>query len=298
MTFPFTQTKFLSLGPKNRHQWIIRWLSEQYQHLLTNRMSPRGRDLMFTTYCRVLGWMNHPLPQAPEPHDDRAWRAFISDAVNAHRLATGIRPRDPDLLLEVDYGDRNTTGPFVPCFDYHLALDGFRSLFNVGSVFRICDSAGFRSVILGNIPDSSNPVVMKTSMGSAAWVPQSRTHDLAGTLLDMKSSGYTAIGLETVRSSTPYLDFDWPLRGIIVLGNEEYGLSSHVLGVCDAIVHIPMFGKKNSINVACAASVIALHVATALDKKGLRESGPGSENRQTYGFEESMFPGGKDIRHP
>nr|NJM04722.1 RNA methyltransferase [Desulfobacula sp.] len=39
-------------------------------------------------------------------------------------------------------------------------------------------------------------------------------------------------------------EFPWQDNTILVFGNEEYGISSHVLAVCDDFVHIPVFGKK------------------------------------------------------
>lgn len=51
---------------------------------------------------------------------------------------------------------------------------------------------------------------------------------------------------------------------MLALGNEEYGISTHVMAVCDETVHIPMFGRKNSLNVANGAAVLLFHIAPPL----------------------------------
>ena len=46
----------------------------------------------------------------------------------------------------------------------------------------------------------------------------------------------------------------------IVLGNERHGISPSIINACDETVHIPMWGRKNSLNVgtafACFASAV------------------------------------------
>jgi tRNA G18 (ribose-2'-O)-methylase SpoU len=82
--------------------------------------------------------------------------------------------------------------------------------------------------------------------------------------MSKKQEGYPVVGVETIRSSLPFSDFDWPASGIVVFGNEEYGISTPVRNVCDTFVHIPMFGHKNSLNVACAVSAIAFRITAEL----------------------------------
>ncbi len=262
--FPFTEKKFTALSEKGRHRWLITWLSQCYQSLLTGRVSRPAIEQFFTAYLTALTWMNAPPVPRPETIETRPWLTFISDAVHRHRKSLGILPKDYDLLPGLKHGDNRPKETARPPLDYHIALDGLRSLFNVGSVFRTCDGAGFGSVILGNIPGPEHPAVKKTAMGAGEWTAHTKTDDLAGTLLEMKDSGYPIIGIETVKGSISYDAYPWPDKGILVFGNEEYGMASHVMAVCDSFVHIPMYGKKNSINVACAVSVMAFHVTSIL----------------------------------
>jgi len=137
----------------------------------------------------------------------------------------------------------------------------------VGSIFRTCDAAGIQSLILGNTLGKEDPRVQKTAMGAHKWISQETTSDLAQTLLEKKSQGFQIIAVETAVGSVPCHEFAWPSKGVVVFGNEEYGISSHVMPMADHIVHIPMFGKKNSLNVANAAAVILFQIALSAGSK-------------------------------
>ena len=261
--FEFTKKKLISLCPETRNKHIIKWLSGFYQKLTTNHVNPASLDLFSRQYNEVLNWVGMKAFIKPESHTTRVWIESISDQIHFHRRAMGISLRDHDLFNNVQTDD-NPAPLQHPMLNCHLALDGIRSLFNVGSIFRTCDAAGFSSIILGNTLGKEHPAVKKTAMGAQEWVEQEKTQDLAQTLLEKKKQGFWIIGVDTIKGSLPFYDMAWQNKTILVFGNEEYGISSHVRRTCDTFVHIPMHGKKNSLNVANAAAVICFKVAQSL----------------------------------
>ena len=265
-TFGFTKKKLISLYPETRNKHIISWLSGFYQKLTTNRVNPDTLDLFTRQYNEILNWTGMKEFIRPESNTTRLWIESISDRIHFHRLATSIIVRDPDLLEKVQTNDVPLS-PRQPLFHCHLALDGLRSLFNVGSIFRTCEAAGFKSIILGSTPGKEHPGVKKTAMGAHKWVEQEKTNDLAGTLIEKKEKGFQIIGVETIQGACPFYDMPWKDKTILVFGNEEYGISSHVRKTCDSFVHIPMYGRKNSLNVANAVAVICFQVAGSLHRR-------------------------------
>ncbi|MDA3788183.1 MAG: RNA methyltransferase [Desulfobacula sp.] len=262
-TFGFTRKKLLLLCPETQNKHIIIWLSGFYQKLTTNRVNPASLDLFTRQYNVILFWTGMEPFIKPESNTTRLWIESISDRIHFHRSAIGTPVRDPDLLEPV----QTNAIPLSyrqPGFNCHLALDGLRSLFNVGSIFRTCDAAGFKSIILGNTPGKEHPGVKKTAMGTHQWVEQEKTKDLAQTLLEKKKKGFHIIGVETIKEARPFYDMPWEDNTILVFGNEEYGISSHVRKTCDSFVHIPMYGRKNSLNVANAVAVICFQVTGSL----------------------------------
>jgi 23S rRNA (guanosine2251-2'-O)-methyltransferase len=254
-TFGFTQKKFLSLPEKRKHHHIVLWLTAFYQKLVTNRIEPAAFDDFCSQYETILKWFNSPIPIRPS-QGRRQQIEYVSNAIQFSRLASGIILRDDKLLEPVSFQDRTSPALQFPDIEYQVALDGLRSAFNVGSIFRTCDAAGIKSVILGNTLGKEHPHVQKTSMGTHEWIIQEKTSNLGQTLLEKKARGFRIIGVETVLGAIPCHEYDWPKKAVVVFGNEEYGISSHVLQTMDDNVLIPMFGKKNSLNVANAVAAV------------------------------------------
>ena len=76
-------------------------------------------------------------------------------------------------------------------------------------------------------------------------------------LQDLKSDGYTLVGLEQTDTSIPLPEFDARSHAklCIVLGNEVTGIDDDVIPFIDVFVMIPQFGHKHSLNVSVAAGV-------------------------------------------
>ena len=96
----------------------------------------------------------------------------------------------------------------------------------------------------------------QTSLGTTDSVPWRRFDDVTSALADLRAKGIQIVGVETARGASPYHRFEYNFPVALVLGNEALGVSEAALRMCDAVVEIPVFGYKNSINVATAAAVV------------------------------------------
>ena len=79
-------------------------------------------------------------------------------------------------------------------------------------------------------------------------------------LLDLKRQGVFIVSAEVTTESVLYDEIVYPLPVCLVLGREYDGVSPEALAVSDAVVHLPMFGMANSINVSTTASVLLYHL--------------------------------------
>lgn len=80
---------------------------------------------------------------------------------------------------------------------------------------------------------------------------------------ELKSRGVVMLGLEQSDRSIDYRSFA-PEAGkeyCLVLGNEIDGVDASVLSLCDATLEIPMYGRKKSLNVTIAGSVLMFRFA-------------------------------------
>ena len=262
-TFNFTKKKYLSLSEQGRRNHLIRWLSAVYQRLQSSRVTREQFRQFYDQYTTVMAWSEGPSPPMPDTDETIQWLIFVSDAIHHLQAASGKTLRDYDLLDRVITGDRVAQPSIRPDMEYQVALDGLRSLFNIGSIYRTCETAGVRHAILGNCPGKENPKVRKTAMGSHERISEEKTCDLARTLNEKKTEGFRIIALETLSDAVPCHEYPWPAKAVLLVGNEEYGISPHVLHGADDAVHIPLFGKKNSLNVANALSIVLFQAVFA-----------------------------------
>jgi tRNA G18 (ribose-2'-O)-methylase SpoU len=89
-------------------------------------------------------------------------------------------------------------------------------------------------------------------------VPFVHQPNLAQALTEAKAQKYTLVGVEITNQSKAldeYLREEAPQPTILVLGAEQSGISKEVLEVLDGCVHIPMYGRNSSLNVATALAI-------------------------------------------
>ncbi|HSH02880.1 MAG TPA: TrmH family RNA methyltransferase [Anaerolineae bacterium] len=141
-----------------------------------------------------------------------------------------------------------------------LLLDNFRSMHNVGAALRTADGAGVTAVYLcGTTPTPDQPKLAKTALGaekSVVWEYAANGVDCAQRL---KGEGYLLWGLETRGTAQSLFAApvtEPPNRAVIlVAGSEKAGVDPGILGLCDAILYLPMMGIKDSLNVSVALGI-------------------------------------------
>lgn len=145
--------------------------------------------------------------------------------------------------------------------EIYLVLDNIRSALNVGSIFRTADGAGVsKTYLCGYTPTPENPRVAKTALRAektVLWEKHSQTWRLLDTL---KKRGVKVVALEQSERSIDYRKFKPKFPVVLVVGNEVKGLSKKILKYSDVIISIPMFGKKESLNVAVAAGIATYEI--------------------------------------
>lgn len=251
------------MPPARRHKWVAIWLRKNYEALLDKQFSSQELETLFKNYKTIKSWLKEPSSSIKKPANSRKWLEFVSECFHEHQKKSGKGLAEANLLPKVSRGDRRREGPWKPRIPYRVAMDGIRSAFNVGSIIRVVDAVGFESILLSdNTPGKENGQVKKTAMGCTEWIPQRKYKNLDYALKQAKKAGYAIIGIETIPDSLSYAEYPWPEKGIVVLGNEEYGITEDVMKACNDFVHLPMSGIKNSVNVANAFAVIAFHLYT------------------------------------
>jgi tRNA G18 (ribose-2'-O)-methylase SpoU len=74
-------------------------------------------------------------------------------------------------------------------------------------------------------------------------------------LIHQRQLGYSLIALHTDSHAVPLLQFSFPYRSVLVLGQELTGLPEELLQQCDRTITIPQFGLVESLNVQTAGAI-------------------------------------------
>jgi tRNA G18 (ribose-2'-O)-methylase SpoU len=155
----------------------------------------------------------------------------------------------------------------LPRNGIHLILDNLRSAFNVGSIFRLCDAMRVSGLYLcGYTPHPPHFKLDKTSLGTTNYVPWKWFPSTQEAVTHCKSLQLPVWAAETTTKSKMLYETAFPEKLAIVFGNEALGISSEVLDMCDEFVQIPLYGFKNSINVAASCAVIGFKVLESMAK--------------------------------
>lgn len=152
-----------------------------------------------------------------------------------------------------------------------LLLDNIRSAWNVGSILRSADGAGFTHAFLcGLTPTPENPVVRKTALGAEDSVSWSSHRDGAALAGSLAAKGFRILALETVEGAITLRDSDLggmdPSGLVLVVGSEAAGIDPGILELASQAVCIPMRGRKRSLNVAVAFGIAAFLISERLVK--------------------------------
>lgn len=156
----------------------------------------------------------------------------------------------------------------LPPLPLAVLVDNVRSTFNVGSIFRSADGAGWAHLYLcGITPTPANPKLAKTALGAQNVLPWSQHNNALALATTLKAAGKTLWALEETEQAISLFARALPALTpraqplVLVVGNEVVGVDPAILALCDKIVAIPMYGVKRSLNVATAFGVAAVVLA-------------------------------------
>ena len=142
----------------------------------------------------------------------------------------------------------------------YLYLEDVQDPGNVGTMIRTADAAGFDGVILSKASaDIYSLKVLRSMQGSHFHLPIWKMD--RAELFERASKSNTPVLATTLsKSSIDYRQLPQMDQFILVMGNEGKGISPEMATRADQLVHIPMPGRAESLNVAVAAGILMFHL--------------------------------------
>jgi tRNA G18 (ribose-2'-O)-methylase SpoU len=139
----------------------------------------------------------------------------------------------------------------------YIVCENIRSAYNVGNIVRTADGLGRGVIISGYSAPLTHPKVAKTALGAEQTISSQHFHDIQATIDRLRQEGYTIIASEKTPDAVALDSFSCTDTKIaVIMGNEITGVEESTMDQADHIVHIPMMGQKESLNVGQAAAIM------------------------------------------
>ncbi len=144
----------------------------------------------------------------------------------------------------------------APCW---VALEQVRDPGNLGTIIRTADSAGCGGVILiGDCVDPFSVEAVRATMGSVFAVSISKC--TAAEFVAWRQSWPGSVIGTRLDATHGYRDAAIQKPALILMGNEQAGLTDALAAACDVNVKIPMRGRADSLNLAVATGIMVYAV--------------------------------------
>ena len=135
-----------------------------------------------------------------------------------------------------------------------IALDRVRDPGNLGTIMRTADATGARGIILiGDCTDPYSVEAVRASMGAVFNVELAQMPE--DDFLDLAASWPGQIVGTALPASRDYHKVDYAGPLILLMGNEQAGLTQALMKACTQLVRMPMMGRSDSLNLAVATGV-------------------------------------------
>jgi RNA methyltransferase, TrmH family len=161
----------------------------------------------------------------------------------------------------------DTLGPTRPASI--VLLENVKNPHNLGAIVRVCAHFGVTWVLRAGLTPALSPAVMRTAEGGAEvcrLVDATQAADLDAALKALRARGFRLVATSSHATAT-LGQARLPGRAVFLFGSEGEGLTPALTSRADDVVAIPGSGALESLNVACAASVVLWEAFTSVDQR-------------------------------
>lgn len=137
-----------------------------------------------------------------------------------------------------------------------VALNAVNNPANAGSIMRAAEAAGVAGIIATtHTVNLFSPKTLRGAMGSNFRLPCWTGATLAELSRFCRDLNYRTVMLDA-NASASYLELDWTLPRVVIVGREARGFDASELLTADDVISIPMNAPVESLNVAVALGIV------------------------------------------
>lgn len=142
-----------------------------------------------------------------------------------------------------------------------LVLDSIEDPFNFGAILRSAASFGIDAVIYKkNNQVQINDFVTKTSLGATHHLKLFRVPNLSNAINVLKQHKFWVYASVLTPEASLLQETKFDKRSVLIVGNENKGVSPLLVKEADFKISIPMFGNMQSLNVSVATGIMLYQI--------------------------------------
>ena len=249
-------------SPANKDIKLLRSLHERKYRKQTGWFLAEG--MRICCEATSLGYAPMRLVYANGRQEDEMIAELITACTKAGGRAMAV---SPDLLSRISRKDnpQMVIGAFSQKWhkadvitsdadSLWVALDRVRDPGNLGTIMRTADAVGASGVIL--VEDCTDPYsleAVRASMGAVFNVQLVKMSEAE--FGDFADSWQGAIMGTALQASVDYRVADYSKATIMLMGNEQAGLTDFLRDKTTQLVRMPMQGRSDSLNLAVATGL-------------------------------------------
>jgi TrmH family RNA methyltransferase len=192
--------------------------------------------------------------------------AAMEQGVRGYQLSEGLlgkltttRPV-PEVVCALRIRLRDTTEMAVSAESALLMVENVTNPDNLGMILRTADALGSSAVIIaGEKTDPLHKNCARAARGAVGRLPLFTCPDPPAYLQDLRQQGLRIIGA-TGQGETELYHCELKPPLIVIVGNEQEGVTPELLALCGERVRIPMVPGQDSLNVGVAAGIFLYEV--------------------------------------
>ncbi|WP_310618659.1 TrmH family RNA methyltransferase [Flexibacterium corallicola] len=231
-----------------------------------------AEGLKLATDALDAGWKLRYLALGPEARENKIAMEAAAKAkargtlileVSTAVLSAITRRDNPQMVVGVYEQQVHTLKAVDPTgAKTWLCLDRIRDPGNLGTIIRTADAVGASGVVLiGDTTDPFSVETVRATMGSLFHMPLVRCTEEEFISFRSKWPG-PVVGTH-LRGNKDYREADYGEPVLLVMGNEQAGLSDPLADSCSQLVKIPQEGQADSLNLAIATAIMLFEVRRA-----------------------------------
>jgi len=151
---------------------------------------------------------------------------------------------------------------------FTVVVEDVYQLHNTSAVMRSCEVFGIQEIQVIE-QKFGKQIDSEIALGAQKWVDIYRFENSISCIRAMRKKGYQIIATTPHDQSTDLTSFDITKPAALFFGTEKDGLSEAVLQEADGMIHIPMVGFTESLNISVSAAILLQQLSDRLRKSNI-----------------------------